>query len=123
MVLGLAQQYDRLQTWSILMSVTKTETSKPLAATTKGGDHTVQVGWTMAISASIAYSVATPVARGAILSGFDPNALLVGRMVLAVSLLQVLTQVGVFASFASFPFCGRAPRPPPLLFFLSPQPT
>jgi predicted PurR-regulated permease PerM len=58
-----------------------------LVATTNSGDHTVQVGWAMAISASIAYSVATPVARGAILSGFDPNALLVGRMVLAAFLL------------------------------------
>ena len=71
------------------MSVTKPETSPPLVATTNSGDHTVRVGWTMAISASIAYSVATPVARGAILSGFDPNALLVGRMVLAVFLLLV----------------------------------
>jgi drug/metabolite transporter (DMT)-like permease len=41
----------------------------------------------MAVSASVAYSVATPVARAAILSGFDPNALLVARMILATSLL------------------------------------
>ena len=40
------------------MSVTKPEPSPPLVTTTKSGDRTVRVGWTMAISASIAYSVA-----------------------------------------------------------------
>ena len=41
----------------------------------------------MALSATSAYSIATPVARAAIVGGFDPNALLVARMLLSVTLL------------------------------------
>ncbi len=77
------------------MAVPKTEISTPLVPKSDRSDliddhseaHTVRFGWILAVSASVSYSVATPVARAAILSGFDPNALLVARMVLATSLL------------------------------------
>ncbi len=45
------------------------------------------LGWGMALSATTAYSIATPVARAAIVGGFDPNALLVARMLLSIALL------------------------------------
>jgi drug/metabolite transporter (DMT)-like permease len=47
------------------------------------------LGWLMAVTATVCYSFATPTARSAIRAGFDPNALLFGRMVLAVALMLV----------------------------------
>ena len=44
-------------------------------------------GWVMALSASAAFSTAPPVARAVIEAGMNPTALLVGRMLLATTLL------------------------------------
>ncbi|MCB0047615.1 MAG: DMT family transporter [Caldilineaceae bacterium] len=46
-------------------------------------------GWSMAISSVFCSSVATPVARAAILNGFNPNAMLMARMVLAMTILSL----------------------------------
>ena len=47
------------------------------------------LAWTLAIGASISFSVAPVVARGAIVEGMDPTMLLVARFVIAVTLLVV----------------------------------
>ncbi|MCL4263079.1 MAG: DMT family transporter [Anaerolineae bacterium] len=45
------------------------------------------LGWIIAIVSTICFSVAPPIARGAILAGLAPTAVLVGRMVIALALL------------------------------------
>jgi drug/metabolite transporter (DMT)-like permease len=45
------------------------------------------VGWAVALTASVCFSVATPIARAAILGGLDPTGLLVVRMGLATLLV------------------------------------
>lgn len=47
-------------------------------------------GWLFALSATVIYSTNAPIARGAILAGMDPNALVFGRFVLG-NLLFALT--------------------------------
>ena len=49
----------------------------------------VAMGWLMGVTATVCYSFATPTARAAITAGFDPNALLFGRMTLAVVLMLI----------------------------------
>ena len=44
------------------------------------------LGWTLAIGSTFAFSFAPPVARAAILGGFDSNALLMARMVITTLL-------------------------------------
>ena len=46
-------------------------------------------GWVLAISATVAFSMAPPLVRFAIVDGFDPTTLLLARMVIAASLLGV----------------------------------
>ena len=50
-------------------------------------------GWSLALTATIAFSVAPPIARGAISGGMDPSALLLGRMLFATLLLAITTAV------------------------------
>ena len=58
------------------------------ASPTKSGRiAAIEFGWVMAVGASLSYSVATPITRSALLAGADPNALLLGRMILALFLL------------------------------------
>jgi drug/metabolite transporter (DMT)-like permease len=45
------------------------------------------LGWIIAIASTVCFSVAPPIARGAILAGLAPTAVLVGRMVIALALL------------------------------------
>jgi drug/metabolite transporter (DMT)-like permease len=45
------------------------------------------IGWAAALAAITAFSIATPIARAALVGGMDPNALLVSRMVLATLLM------------------------------------
>ena len=55
--------------------------------------------WTLALGASLAFSVAAPVARGAIVGGMDSTTLLVARLVIAVTLLAATTAVTQPAHF------------------------
>ncbi len=45
------------------------------------------LGWIIAIVSTVCFSVAPPIARGAILTGLAPTAVLVGRMAIALALL------------------------------------
>ena len=56
---------------------------------TKPADRepTAWFGWGLAIFATVCFSIAAPVARGAITAGFDSTSLLTARMVLATLLL------------------------------------
>ncbi|MCB0082577.1 MAG: hypothetical protein KDE47_16665, partial [Caldilineaceae bacterium] len=49
------------------------------------------LGWALAVGASMAFSIASPVARYAIVGGMDPTLLLVLRFVVAVFLFIVTT--------------------------------
>ena len=49
------------------------------------------LAWVLAVGASLSFSVAPVVARGAIVDGMDPTTLLVGRLVIAVTLLAATT--------------------------------
>ena len=51
------------------------------------------IGWAVALAAIMAFSIATPIARAALVGGMDPNALLVSRMVLATLLMGVTIAV------------------------------
>ena len=51
--------------------------------------HGVAVGWALALAATFCFSFAPPVARYAILDGFDSTALLVVRMAIATTLFAV----------------------------------
>ncbi len=53
---------------------------------TSGTAH-IRAGWLIAIVSTACFSVAPPIARGAILAGLPPTAVLVGRMVIALALL------------------------------------
>lgn len=44
-------------------------------------------GWTMALAATVAASIVTPLARGAVVGGMDPITLLFARLVIATALL------------------------------------
>ncbi len=48
-----------------------------------------RIGWVLAIAATIAFSMAPPLVRFAIVDGFDPTTLLLVRMMIAASLLGV----------------------------------
>ena len=47
------------------------------------------IGWVLAVSATVAFSMAPPLVRFAILDGFDPTTLLLLRMMIAATLLGV----------------------------------
>jgi drug/metabolite transporter (DMT)-like permease len=49
----------------------------------------VWIGWAIALTAMVAFSIATPVARAALVGGMDPDALLAGRMVIATLLMGI----------------------------------
>ncbi len=51
--------------------------------------RSVEIGWTLALIATFCFSFAPPVARFAILDGFDSTALLVVRMVIATTLFAI----------------------------------
>ena len=51
--------------------------------------RSVEIGWALALAATFCFSFAPPVARFAILDGFDSTALLVVRMVIATTLFAV----------------------------------
>jgi drug/metabolite transporter (DMT)-like permease len=48
-----------------------------------------RIGWVLAITATVAYSFAPPVARAAIVGGFNSTSLLMARMLLATTLFAV----------------------------------
>src|SRR3712207_8981004 len=48
-------------------------------------------GWSLALSASLAFSFAAPIARGAIQSGLDPTGLVTVRLTLATLLMGLTT--------------------------------
>ncbi len=58
-------------------------------ATAPDNQRARTVGWTLALLSTVAFSFAPPVARAAILGGFDSNALLMARMVIATALFGV----------------------------------
>lgn len=70
------------------------------------------LGWIIAIASTVCFSVAPPIARGAILAGLAPTALLMGRMVIALALL-----VGFIVAFS--PGRLRIERRLGLIAFLS----
>jgi drug/metabolite transporter (DMT)-like permease len=45
------------------------------------------IGWVIAITSTVCFSIAPPIVRGAILAGLAPTAVLMGRMVIALALL------------------------------------
>lgn len=47
----------------------------------------IPVGWVIALTSTVCFSVAPPIARGAIVAGLAPTAVLMGRMVIALVLL------------------------------------
>lgn len=51
------------------------------------------VGWASAVAAIVAFSIATPIVRAALVRGMDPNALLVSRMSIATLLMAVTVVV------------------------------
>ncbi|HRQ36612.1 MAG TPA: DMT family transporter [Chloroflexota bacterium] len=51
------------------------------------------LGWIIAIASTVCFSVAPPIARGAILAGLAPTAVLVGRMAIALALLVIFIAV------------------------------
>lgn len=53
------------------------------------GTITTRLGWVLALGSTFAFSFAPPVARAAIVSGFDSNALLMARMVIATALFGI----------------------------------
>ena len=62
----------------------------PLQQTiTKHDARSSLIGWNMALVATLAFSVATPIARGAILAGLPPATLLAMRFVIAWVLLAI----------------------------------
>lgn len=63
------------------------------SATHSGGRSAYWIGWTLAIGSTVAFSFAPPVARAAIVGGFDSNALLVARMVITTLLFGVTLAV------------------------------
>jgi drug/metabolite transporter (DMT)-like permease len=50
-------------------------------------DSGLWLGWTMALSATLGFSIAPAITRGAILLGLNPNSLLVARMLISTFLL------------------------------------
>ena len=57
--------------------------------TTTYAAHTVTIGWALALISTFCYSFAPPVARYAILDGFDSTALLTARLWIATALFAV----------------------------------
>lgn len=67
----------------------------PLATRTGPGGSTAGLGWFMALFSSFAFSIATPIAKGAIDAGLDPATLLTLRLILLMVLLGL--SIGLIA--------------------------
>ncbi|MCB0089478.1 MAG: DMT family transporter [Caldilineaceae bacterium] len=80
---------------NILSSSTATPELTPVPelniAPTETTQRAAWLGWALAVGASMAFSIASPVARYAIVGGMDPTLLLVLRFVVAVFLFIVTT--------------------------------
>ena len=63
--------------------------SRVYAHYTRHAGDAVGIGWILALLSVVAFSFAPPVARSAILGGFDSNALLMMRMVIGTVLFGV----------------------------------
>ena len=70
------------------MAVTNVRAASVPSETSKS-TPSAWVGWVMALTAIIAFSTATPLARAALVEGMDPYALLAGRMALTTLLMSV----------------------------------
>jgi drug/metabolite transporter (DMT)-like permease len=74
------------------MIKTRESQGQPSAPSVEGSSAAADwLGWTLAILATVAFSIAAPVARSAIVSGMDPTLLLMMRLLLAVPLLAGFT--------------------------------
>ncbi len=73
---------------------------KPLPAPAQGVTTTARsqdawVGWSLALSSTLAVSLVTPLVRGAVLGGIDPLTLLLLRLLLAVALMALTMAVAM----------------------------
>ena len=75
------------------MAVSNAPTTEVRATSSHAATDASWVGWAAGLSATFAFSTATPTARAAIVGGMDPNALLTARMALATLLMAVLIGV------------------------------
>jgi drug/metabolite transporter (DMT)-like permease len=71
------------------MAVTNVRAAQAQTSTPKSAVGPVWLGWVTALTAIVAFSTATPVARAAIVGGMHPDALLTSRMILATSLMAI----------------------------------
>lgn len=71
------------------MAVTNVRTAQVQAPAAKAVASPVWIGWAIALTAIVAFSTATPVARAAIVGGMHPDALLASRMVIATLLMGI----------------------------------
>jgi drug/metabolite transporter (DMT)-like permease len=66
-----------------------TSVSTSAAGANQAAANPVWIGWALALISTLAFSIAPPVARGAIAAGLDATALVLGRMVIATALLGI----------------------------------